>query len=331
MIVPHSVIPTTRPMKKRILSLLLAILPLALLGASGTAIPGGNQSAPFVITKPGAYYLAGNRVMTTKGDAIIKVAASEVTLDLNGYSLSYPDINGTGVGISVVGANCEIRNGSITTTPSYGIYAEAVTSNLATRVIDVRVADTTGIYTRGHSAWIERCHVTDTRGDAINLGHGGTAKDCVIRNVVKNNEPLSGHGVTTDSNCTVIGCIIDFTERAGIFCDTYCVVKNNRISAANVSRDPSSAGINVLWGHFSTISGNTITMAFAAGIRVSQQALFTTIERNVIGDIREAGTQVGYAIVSLSPFTVVRDNTGCGNEAKLVSGAYTDGGGNVGG
>jgi hypothetical protein len=107
-------------MKKLVLSILLTVLPLALFGASGTAIPGGNQAAPFVINKPGAYYLAANRVMTTKGQAVgaIQIDASDVTLDLNGYTLGYVDVDGSGSGILVNGSNVEIRNGSINTCPS---------------------------------------------------------------------------------------------------------------------------------------------------------------------------------------------------------------------
>ncbi|HEX2100217.1 MAG TPA: hypothetical protein VHF69_06130 [Candidatus Synoicihabitans sp.] len=75
-------------MKNLILSCLLAVLPLSLFAASGTAIPGGNQNTPFVIDKPGAYYLAANRTMTKLNVwAAIEIKADNVTLDLNGFTL----------------------------------------------------------------------------------------------------------------------------------------------------------------------------------------------------------------------------------------------------
>lgn len=316
-------------MKKRLLTFLLAVLPLSSFAASGTAIPGGSQTTPFVINKPGAYYLAGNRVMTTKGDAVIKVAASDVTLDLNGFSLSYPDIQATGDGISVVGANIEIRNGSISTTPSAAINVGAYSNNVGLRVIDVRVADTTGINAQGFSPWIERCQIIDTRGEAIDLGYYGTAKDCVIRGVVKTNEVFSGHGVVIDDYCQVIGCTIDFTQNAGVVCGKYSVVRNNRISNANILKDPTSAGIFAPWSDFSTISGNTITTAHAAGIRVALQSVYTTIENNVIMGTRAANPQIGFGVVTSSGLTLLRGNTIRGNDAGMVSGSHIDGGGNV--
>jgi hypothetical protein len=52
-----------------------------------TTIPGGPTVAPFVISTSGNYYLAANRTFFGFGPAIV-INASEVTLDLNGRTLS---------------------------------------------------------------------------------------------------------------------------------------------------------------------------------------------------------------------------------------------------
>jgi hypothetical protein len=89
---------------ENLFSLLLAAVPPGLFAASGTAIPGGNQTAPFVIAKPGAYHLAANRVMTATGKPAIEITASDVTLDLNGSTLGY--IDSTGAGDAREGLQC---------------------------------------------------------------------------------------------------------------------------------------------------------------------------------------------------------------------------------
>src|ERR1051325_5982475 len=53
------------------------------------------SSLPFSITQPGSYYLSGNLTGTTG----ITIAASGVTLDLNGFEL----VGGAGSGILVTG------------------------------------------------------------------------------------------------------------------------------------------------------------------------------------------------------------------------------------
>ena len=165
-------------MKKLILTLLLAVLPLSSFAASGTAIAGGSQSTPYVINKPGAYYLAANRVMTTLGQAAIQIDASDVTLDLNGYTLSFPNAEGPYTpGIKAKGANIEIRNGSISTIPGSAIHVDGLLENVGLRLIDLRIADSMGIGTGAWGTWVERCQVTDTSGNAIQVGTGSTEKE----------------------------------------------------------------------------------------------------------------------------------------------------------
>jgi hypothetical protein len=71
-------------------------------------------SVPFTINAPGSYYLTGNLQFTAPtGDAIV-VAASDVVLDLGGFTLSSANVVG-GDGISLVAGmrNVTVRNGQI--------------------------------------------------------------------------------------------------------------------------------------------------------------------------------------------------------------------------
>jgi hypothetical protein len=75
----------------------------------GTPIP----SVPYTITRPGFYYLNKNLASPGTGFAIT-IAASEVTLDLMGFSLTGPSPeNGVGIHIKENLKNVEVRNGQI--------------------------------------------------------------------------------------------------------------------------------------------------------------------------------------------------------------------------
>jgi hypothetical protein len=311
-------------MKKLVLSLLVAVLPLALFGASGTAIPGGNQATAFIINKPGAYYLAANRVMTTKAYGAIQINASDVTLDLNGFTLSFSDADGgTANGITTGGSNVEIRNGSITVTPHFAI--KAYGSGL--RIIDVRMDDTEGIYSEAEAALVERCHVVDSRSCAIHMaGWGSIIKDCIIRNVIQKNGSF-GVGIRASSYGEVVGNSINYTASAGIECGgTGATVKNNRVLQANQAHLNWCGGI-LAFGAQMYISGNVIDRTAGQGIKVAYDSCL--IEGNVVKGTEKVGMFVGAGIVSDKATTIVRGNLGSRNPGGLVVGPHIDGGSNM--
>src|SRR5215471_16184731 len=84
------------------------------------------SSAPFTIGQPGSYYLTTN-VTVNIGDAIT-IAASGVTLDLNGFTITSTFSNAAGYGIALSGGlgNITIANGFIqggVTNNGSGIYS----------------------------------------------------------------------------------------------------------------------------------------------------------------------------------------------------------------
>src|SRR5437899_11994824 len=72
-------------MKRLLLSVLLATLPATVVPAAEGSVP---ISGPFTISVPGAY-LVTNDIAATAGSAIV-IKAMNVTLDLNGRTLSSP-------------------------------------------------------------------------------------------------------------------------------------------------------------------------------------------------------------------------------------------------
>jgi hypothetical protein len=315
-------------MKKLVLSLLLAVLPLALFGASGTAIPGGNQAAPYIINKSGAYYLAANRVMTTKGQAAIQIDASDVTLDLNGYTLSYADIEGAGYGITVTTSNVEIRNGSVITVPYAAISASGGTG---VRIIDVRLADTGGIRAFSYATLIERCHIIDSHGSAVNLGGWASVlKDCHIRYVQPYSASGLSYGVYVSTYCKAVGNHIGYTDGAAIYCaGSYAILQDNQVVEANKSKANDAAGI-LVFGSNVSLRGNTVHDAAGMGIKITEQASGCMVDNNLVCRTSKTGALAGAGIVSQHASTLLRGNLGSGNAGGLTAGNFVNGGGNQG-
>lgn len=80
----------------------------------------GNDSAEFIISAPGSYYLTEN-VDAANEKIGIEIATNNVTLDLNGFSVS---AGSSGVYIPC-GTNCAVQNGNISDCSGAGVYCSA--------------------------------------------------------------------------------------------------------------------------------------------------------------------------------------------------------------
>ncbi|MHC1725909.1 MAG: hypothetical protein AB9866_07875 [Syntrophobacteraceae bacterium] len=122
--------------------------------AGGSGVGTKITSAPYTISAPGFYYLGTN----LSGRIIIE--SSNVTLDLMGFTMTGSGTgSGTGVTISGVLKNIEVRNGTIRNFVD-GIGAYFVDPpEMCHRIINVRVLDNTekGIYLAGSGHLIKGC------------------------------------------------------------------------------------------------------------------------------------------------------------------------------
>jgi hypothetical protein len=122
-------------------------------------------SAPYTISAPGSYYLAAN--LAVSSGTAITITASQVTLDLNGYTLSSTEATPTGTGILLAGGATDItiRNGHIKGNVVYsaGNYAGSGFAN--------------GIYFSGstlQNVLVSHVSVSGVLNNGIDLGAGVT-------------------------------------------------------------------------------------------------------------------------------------------------------------
>ncbi len=151
-------------------------------------LAGTASAATWNITKPGKYKLPGNRTANT-GDAIV-ITASNVTLDLQGYTVSAA-ARGTGRGIAVEGAkNVTIHSGhvsgfsaNVAVVDSQNVKVEGV------QVVGDNLAPNNGPTEIGILLINSRaCDIVGNSFSSVNLGifirGGNSAGNRIMKNIV---------------------------------------------------------------------------------------------------------------------------------------------------
>jgi hypothetical protein len=143
-------------------------------------------SVPFTISKRGTYVLAGNLTLSGINQIAITVTASDVVVDLGGFTLAATASSGTNVGIEVsAGAqNVTIQNGSISIVS--GICVHLLGSDETVQNLRLESSGA-GVFAESTSNYcmIQNCFIMGGGSDCgvgIN-GGGGT--------VVKNNQIIN--------------------------------------------------------------------------------------------------------------------------------------------
>ena len=204
----------------------------------------------YTIMSPGSYYLTGNLVVTA-GDAI-RIFSDNVTLDLNGFTISSAASPASGSGI-VIGndrSNIRIRNGIITgpTPPVAGagfqsgiLSGFSASRNIAVSDIHVSGAGIGGgIILNSKSApgtLVERCTVNGSgaQGIVAHTVRSSQAVDCVIDAIAATIVSDSA-GVSTGN-----GANSDGIEAREVCNCTGAAASGNGILASNVSNSTGTS------------------------------------------------------------------------------------------
>jgi len=153
---------------------------------------------PFTITQPGSYYLTGNVSVGTAASSAIVISASNVTLDLNGFTISSSTPIGAGSGVfidppsrAVTVRNGRIQGATVYSAPTFtdggflGGVSAGASSNTGILVEDLIVSSIYGtgidLFAGSNSGTtVRRCAVTVAAGAGILAGtvENSTADTC---------------------------------------------------------------------------------------------------------------------------------------------------------
>jgi hypothetical protein len=255
--------------------------------APASAVSTSDPNYQYVINAPGSYYLTAN-VAVTKPNGI-KIAWSDVTLDLNGFLVFAPSPGPT-TGIDISGgfpSHATIKNGVVWGF-SYGIGNDGNTGGC--RVHDVVVSACTfrPMIIVGPGAMIENCRIqyNNNAESGLIVGRGSTVRNCIIAD---NTLSLAGLYADLANSYTAADVIVsNSTAPYGIVAAngstlTRCVVSGSTCSVAGIYANTGSTLENcsaisntALHGIFATASAlnhcdasaNTSSAANSDGIRL---------------------------------------------------------------
>jgi hypothetical protein len=180
------------------------------------------NTLPFEITESGSYYLT--QTIDAGGSNGITITASNVTIDLNGYTL-ISDGSGTASAIFCNASifNLIIRNGIISNWGGHGI--NGVSSSHCS-IADLQISDCklSGVSV-GSNSRIESCTATNNLFDGINANNQGQVINCIASN-------NGTDGIDVNANSIVSTCVVFDNGANGIEASTKtevnnCIANNN--------------------------------------------------------------------------------------------------------
>lgn len=173
----------------------------------------GDSAYQFVISASGAYYLTGN-ITGLSGRGGILVDANNVTIDLNGFTLS--GVSGALVGISANASynnNFTVRNGIIANWPGGGISMPNSTLAVVETVTFNGCA--AGAVHLGQTALIRRCQVENSGSStsaAVTAESNAIITDCMVHGYLR----TDGDGIQVDYGSLVESCVCSEHGGSGI-------------------------------------------------------------------------------------------------------------------
>lgn len=156
---------------------------------------------PFTITNSGSYFATTNLVTASNGAGIF-IATNDVTLDLNGFTLTTTHVSSGQPGIHFIApvTNITIMNGSISRFAG-GIFSFPTIRNVQVSRIQVHSVSSGGISLDALSSTVENCSVSTSGATGISAA---VVENCTVLN-------SAGIGINAKSvaNCYVSGAGLD--------------------------------------------------------------------------------------------------------------------------
>jgi parallel beta-helix repeat protein len=219
----------------------------------------GDASSVFRIIQPGSYYLTGN-VTGVTGKYGIVIAASNVSVDLNGFAVLGAASTFTGIFSSSPANGVTVRNGSVSGWTTSGIDLNASAGTLIENVVVrgntgfgvrtgtqgvIRFCSCTSNTTTGIAVFqggvVESCNAAGNGSIGISAGFGSVVRSCLARENTSGGINVNGEAVVSD--CTAYNnggtgisagsltlverCTSSFNIGTGISAGAGCTVRGN--------------------------------------------------------------------------------------------------------
>ena len=258
------------------------------------------SSIPYTITNRGSYYLTQNLsdVLGTNG---ITIAASDVTLDLNGFVLSGNTNATSGITLDKVTnvyMNISIRNGVVKGWGSAGV---SLWDGINCRLSGITAVENgscggTGIYV-GKDWDVDNCLVFRNYNIGMSVGDYTRVRNCRARD-------NGGNGFHTGIGSVIQNCAAIGNRQYGFFGQTLSMIADcvaicntndgiyvgpNSIATRNLSGQNGGNGISA--GGSSKLDGNLASFNGGDGINVSSDSLVT---HNQVTGNKNAGVLGGW-------------------------------------
>jgi hypothetical protein len=156
----------------------------------------GDADSVFRINRPGSYYLTGE-VFGRAGERGIEIAASDVSIDLMGYTVRGVAGSLEGIRAVIGGANTRVVNGVIRDWDGLGV---DLLNGFNLAVSDLMIeSNGAGGVALGQNGIATRCVVRNNDGDGLTIVFGGVAESVVSEANTGIGIAIGNDGVVRDS------------------------------------------------------------------------------------------------------------------------------------
>jgi parallel beta-helix repeat protein len=293
--------------------------------------PSSCAGFPIVLSAPGSYRLGGNITGCNAKDGI-QITASNVSLDLGGFSVI--GVPGSLDGIKQVGLNNQlnIANGTVT---SWGGTGLNLTGSARSRVDNIIASSNVDGITLDTATALSNSTASANAGTGISVVASAlhvTIRDCNANFNNATGIEASGTGTVVDScevggngdsgivagvSAQVVNNLVAYNGLNGISAQHSCYIENNSV-AWN-----AGTGIAVFTPGNCTIVSNKATANGGPGFWIFGGGGYSLIDSNHASGNGDRGFEIGFANLGY-PNIITRNFASANVNANYFIGAYND-------
>ncbi|MBL8746124.1 MAG: right-handed parallel beta-helix repeat-containing protein [Phycisphaerae bacterium] len=199
----------------------------------------GDANSLFRIAQSGSYYLTGN-ITGQASFRGIEIASSNVTIDLNGYTMTGVPLSLQGIATDGVRSNITIRNGVLLSWGQGGINLVAGGSSGQHTVTQVRSESNVGFgIAVGDHSILSDCVARNNSDNGFNANSFCIFRSCIAR-------LNSGRGFRTFGNCSFVDCSSNQNSLEGFFVFGDCIFRECVAASNSLDGFETNSGVSLI-------------------------------------------------------------------------------------